>query len=164
MAGFMNRIKKLTVFMLTFTVCVSSFCTAQCRAEGGDAEKAEESVRLMTALGIFVPDRFDEYDSEKYMTRVEFSGVLAKLFRFGEKKDGQVFTDVPLGTENAGYIGTAYELGIFRGDGDGYFRPYDIVTYAEVKKAILYAAGYDNRIDELGAGKLRDSDAAYGCS
>ena len=85
MVGFMNRIKKLTVFMLTFTVCVSSFCTAQCRAEGVDAEKAEESVRLMTALGIFVPDRFDEYDSEKYMTRVEFSGVLAKLFRFGEK-------------------------------------------------------------------------------
>lgn len=156
MVGFMNRIKKLTVFMLTFTVCVSSFCTAQCRAESVDAEKAEESVRLMTALGIFVPDRFDEYDSEKYMTRVEFSGVLAKLFRFGEKKDRQVFTDVPLGTENAGYIGTAYELGIFRGDGNGYFRPYDIVTYAEVEKAILYAAGYDNRIDELGAGKLRD--------
>ena len=66
MAGLMNRIKKLTVFMLTFTVCVSSFCTAQCRAEGGDAEKAEESVRLMTALGIFVPDRFDEYDSENH--------------------------------------------------------------------------------------------------
>lgn len=150
-----NILNKLTAFMLTITLCISAFCAVECRAEASSEEQIAENIKLMRALGIFSSDRFDEFDSERYMTRLEFSGALGKMFKLEEKTDEQVFSDVPLGTENAGYIGAAYDLGIFSGDGDGCFRPYDNVTYSEVKKSILYAAGYNKKVDESGAQKLR---------
>ncbi len=150
-----NILNKLTALMLTITLCISAFCAVECRAEASSDEKTEENIKLMMALGFFTSDRFDEFDSERYMTRLEFSGALGKMFKFEEKTDEQVFSDVPLGTENAGYIGAAYDLEIFSGDGDGCFRPYDYITYSEVKKSILYAAGYNKKVDEAGAQNLR---------
>lgn len=141
--------RKAAVTLLIF-ICVSFCGIFAASAAEMPAENTEENIRLLKGLGIITPERYDEYDAEKNMSRLEFTGVLAKIFNLAEKTDEQIFTDVPLGTENAGYIGMAYQLGIFRGDGNGKFRPYDAITYVEMVKSILYAAGYGEQIEESG--------------
>lgn len=160
--GMEKIIRKITSLILTFSVCASVCGVNTVHAANTPESKSEENVNLVKALGLVELGRYGEYNAEEYMSRLEFAGVLAKVFNITEYKDEQLFKDVPLGTKNAGYIGRAYQLGIFSGDGSGNFRPYDTITYVEAVKSIAYAAGYGEEINYSGgtASAVLNSSAA----
>lgn len=142
----MRFVKKLMAFILAFSFVLPIGCV-NIYAADADYEETNENVEILLAFGLYESKKSGDFDDEQYMSRLEFAGVLAKMFKLEEYTDEQIFTDVSLGTQNAGYIGAAYKSGIFSGDGSGLFRPYDTVTCFEAVKSILYAAGHGELID-----------------
>lgn len=142
-----KRFKKIgtTFFAVIFSVGILTMISVQAK-DLSELKKSSEEIDTVLALGIYEQKGQNTYDPDKYMSRQEFAGVIGRMFDLGSPQARQVFDDLPAGAENAAYISSAYDLGIFQGDGTGKFRPNDTVTYIEAAKSILYAAGYSDYI------------------
>lgn len=58
-------------------------------------------------------------------------------------KEESPFYDVPADDSYAPYIILCSELGIIAGDGNGYFRPEESLSYEEGIKLLVSCLGYD---------------------
>lgn len=143
----MTMLKKFGTAFLAVVFSVSALTTASTQAHDlSELQKTDEGIEIMLALEIFEEGKENIYNPEAYTSRQEFAGMLGRMFDLSSSAPRQVFEDVPAGAENAAYIASAYDMGIFQGDGSGKFRPNDAVTYIEAVKSILYAAGYGEYI------------------
>lgn len=82
------------------------------------------------------------------ITRAEFTALVVRALGVEAKGYNGAFDDVPTTDWYAGYIATAYEMGIVNG-ADGNFRPNDTITRQEICKIIASATDAETEIKEL---------------
>lgn len=102
-------------------------------------------------------DFFNRYNiissfiGQRFVTRAELCEILCKLLKKGDEAAGFTdknnFKDVPSDFWASGYVNFAFDAGFVSGDGNGMFRPNDIVKRDEAVKMIVCATGYDVNLD-----------------
>ena len=109
--------------------------------------KYENAVDLLVGLGIVTGDDDGNFYPDREVTRAEATAMVLRLIGMpsADTANGasQIYLDVPVGQWYTSYINTATKVGFIAGDGDGYFRPEDPVTYDEYIKMIISGIGYD---------------------
>ena len=95
------------------------------------AEVTNEELGWMYSYGVLADG--EEFDVDSTVTRLSAAELLAKAI--GAKEFAELdgiylcpFNDV---TEKIGYVSILYGMGIFKGDGNGNFKPNENITYAE---------------------------------
>ncbi len=149
--------KKRILSMLLTMLLVFSFIPLVNAAEVEvDKTDAENAVAFVNAIlgDVLVDYKLEQKDSwmsgattygaeSKNVTRAQFVGVMAKLFKLEETVETKyIFSDVPPSHENASAIRQAVELGwVSKADA---FRPTNNITYAEAMKIAVTAMGYED--------------------
>ena len=102
-------------------------------------------------LGIMESGAEVYYDYHKTLTRAEMSVIIVKLLNMPTFDAPEpAFSDVPADHWAYGYISMLQQLGIVRGDGEGFFAPEDYVRYGQAIKMIMCALGYAPLAEEMG--------------
>lgn len=135
----MKMIKKLTTIVLTLAI----LCSLIVLPAGASQDIYMSDAKLMYALDI--SDSEPTYELlRSVVTRAEFLEMILKAS--GAAVDGgtmgQVFSDVPKEHTYYKEIGTAYALGIIKGNGEGSFNPDDPIIYEQAMVMIINALGY----------------------
>ena len=129
----------LILLMLFITICATSFAdVAEDDYYAGAAER-------MAARGIIVGYEDGLYHGERSLTRAQMATLACKMLGKAEEAAAlagkTVFSDVNEEGWYCGYINYAVANGIVVGDGDGNFRPDDMVKYEEAVKVVLCVIG-----------------------
>ena len=83
----------------------------------------------------------NSFAPEKTMTRAEYATIIVKALGLTPDRSGAaVFSDVPVGSWFAAYVGTACAYGIVQGRGDGIFDPQGTITRQEAALMTVRAA------------------------
>lgn len=113
----------------------------------------EEPVRVLNSLKIMIGDDNGTFRLDDTITRSEVAKMAIHamgLESVAESSRRSGFLDVPSGHWASGYINTAADLGLLKGDGDGNFRPDDSITYAEAMAIFIRATGYEEAAKSKG--------------
>ena len=132
-------IKKLTAVILILTLLSTLFVFSA---------GASQSIYMPDAKLLYALDISDSNPTEDLLrsvvTRAEFLSMVLKAS--GAALDGgikgQVFSDVPKEHTYYKEVGTAYSLGIIKGNGEGIFNPDDPIIYEQAMVMIINALGY----------------------
>ena len=84
-----------------------------------------------------------EMDINAPITRAEIASVFTELFAKEYVQDSVLFTDIRERWYGE-YIDSVVKKDIMRGYPDGTFRPYDVITRAEISAVIARTAEYEN--------------------
>jgi hypothetical protein len=109
----------------------------------------EKAVNKLTALGILNEDSGGDYYPHNNMTRAEFAAVTVRLLGLDDAavSDAEgisdIFTDIRPDYWGAGYIKTAYKMGIVNGAGNKLFDPDSPVTVNNAVKILTNILGYE---------------------
>lgn len=132
-------IKKLTAVFLILTLLGTQFVFSA----GASQSIYMSDAGLMYALGISDSEPKEDL-LKSVVTRAEFLEMILKAS--GAALDGgtsgQVFSDVPKDHTYYKEVGTAYALGIIKGNGEGRFNPDDPIIYEQAMVMIINALGY----------------------
>lgn len=121
-----------------------------------------ESADLLRLLGIVNGTGGTSFRPQGTLTRAEFSKMAVELVGEGGKAASQmnrtIFRDVPSTHWARGYIHVAAQATtgenakapLIRGDGAGYFRPNEAITFAEATTILMRVLGYSD--DTVGFG------------
>lgn len=121
-----------------------------------------ESADLLRLLGIVNGTGGTSFRPQGTLTRAEFSKMAVELVGEGGKAASQmnrtIFRDVPSTHWARGYIHVAAQAStgenakapLIRGDGAGYFRPNEAITFAEATTILMRVLGYSD--DTVGFG------------
>lgn len=121
-----------------------------------------ESADLLRLLGIVNGTGGTSFRPQGTLTRAEFSKMAVELVGEGGKAASQmnrtIFRDVPSTHWARGYIHVAAQAAtgenakapLIRGDGAGYFRPNEAITFAEATTILMRVLGYSD--DTVGFG------------
>lgn len=121
-----------------------------------------ESADLLRLLGIVNGTGGTSFHPQGTLTRAEFSKMAVELVGEGGKAASQmnrtIFRDVPSTHWARGYIHVAAQAAtgenakapLIRGDGAGYFRPNEAITFAEATTILMRVLGYSD--DTVGFG------------
>lgn len=132
----MNRFMKTATFFVALILSFS-ICTAFAQAASSDTEA--EAIRILKDLGVA-----DLSQSEEPITRGEFAKILVNIMgRKDIAPSDTIFCDVKRDEKNSGYIQAAADEKILSGYSDGYFRPFDSVTYYQALKPLVNMTGYE---------------------
>ena len=83
----------------------------------------------------------NSFAPEKTMTRAEYATIIVKALGLTQDSSGAaVFSDVPVDSWFAAYVGTACAYGIVQGRGDGIFDPQGTITRQEAALMTVRAA------------------------
>lgn len=136
--------KKVLSFVLVLALVLGSFSMAFAAAPtdvvGTNWEKA---VAALVDLGVVNGYEDGSYKPAQSVTRAEAAKLVITALGL-EAYAGQN-TATFLDTQNhwaQGFIGYAEALGLIKGDGNGYFRPNDTVSYQEMATILVRAVGY----------------------
>ncbi len=101
---------------------------------------------LLRYLNVTLNGDVISYDKE--ITRGEMAHILAKVTNANAFSGSEsYYYDVPMEYLYADEILSLTDMGVFRGDGNGYFRPDETVSEAEIEKMFVAALGYDDLKD-----------------
>jgi len=122
--------KKFITLLLIATLLIPSFALAQ-TVETNETEYASK------------PDT---------ITRAEFARIIVHMTRTAESAEPQAtaFTDVPTEHWASGYVAALERAEIVRGDGYGYFRPDDTITFVESVVMLMRALNYQRMANAQG--------------
>ena len=111
--------------------------------------KYQTAVSVLNSLNIMYGTENGNFEPERDISRAEMVTVLVRALGLealtmpmSEKAENAYFADVPRDYWAVDDINLAYILRWANGDGFGYFRPDEPVTYAEAIKLIVVALGY----------------------
>ena len=145
--------KKLLAMVLALVMTLS-LAVVGSNAAFKDADKIaanyNESVQVLSGMGVFKGDDNGNFNPESAITRAEVAAIVYRLYT-GDVKDNQAalyatynkFTDMNNAKWAAGYIGYCANAGLIKGYSDTKFGPLDSVTGYQALAMILRAVGYD---------------------
>ena len=146
----MRKLKRLSVLLLTFTLCLSSIIyasAADIKAE--DFEDYDPGKWYAPALsaavdnGLLIGNDENMLDPTGHLTRAEMAAVVNRAFGAYVEGDISIFNDVP---ENAWYykdISMAYHMGTYEGTGKDTMSPKADISRQEVMTMISRALQLD---------------------
>jgi hypothetical protein len=144
----MTYFKRLTVIMLVVAMILGTAGIAGATPVDVVGSNCEEAINYLMDLGIVAGYPDGTYQPYRTLTRAEMAKiiVLAKLGAQGEQMAGYLkgaysFSDVPATHWASGYVMLAKNLGIVNGYPGGTYMPEGAVTYAELLKMLVEAAG-----------------------
>lgn len=111
----------------------------------------ENAAAVVSALDVMKPFEDGTFRPEQAMTRAEFMKVVVLVNGLGEVaalENSSKYSDVPAGSEDAGYIMVASNLGLVEGYEDGTFRPEEEILYEQAVKIVIRMLNYDQHLDE----------------
>lgn len=135
--------KRMCCIVLALALALP-ICTFSASAAGTDTACALNSgeLGLLKLLGVITADK---PDFSAKVTRGELAQMMTKLCAIevsdGDKVNGQ-FYDLDKTHKYYAQINACIGNGMFSGDGTGYFRPDDAVTFNEACKVFSVALGY----------------------
>lgn len=151
--------KRILSFIVVLTLILSMVPTAL--AFENVSGWAEESVETMDDLGL-IPDSLLDTDLKKGITRLDMCRIAMETYEFLTLRDIPVPALNPFKDTDDEDVARAYAVGLVKGNGNGTFKPDQILTRAEFfcfVSNLLNAVGYP--IDESDyAGLDAFSDAA----
>ena len=106
---------------------------------GAQAHENQMAIEALASRGIINGKSEDSFDPEGNMKRSEFATIVAKALGLTPKETTQ-FTDVPVGSWYAGYVGTAYQYGIVTGKDVATFDPDGTITRQEAATMVTRSA------------------------
>lgn len=114
-----------------------------------EAETVDETGQLLSITGITAGIQLKEGTAP---SRAEFLKMAMSVVGIGAIKGSgrPMFADVTAEHSHYGIIAAAIDCKIISGDGNGYFRPDDAVTYQEAVKMLVSTLGYDSRAMRMG--------------
>lgn len=134
--------KKIFAMILSICLMSSLLVGTVFGEENGLTEKVSN-----TLIGCEVIDKEDMKDLNQPLLRKEAAKAMIQLLDMENVKDAMKkespFYDVPADDSYAPYIIVCSGLGVIGGDGDGYFRPEDFLSYEEGIKLLVSCLGYD---------------------
>ena len=107
-------------------------------------ETCENAVTTLSGLGVVDGYPDGSYKPEVAVKRAEAAKLIIAALGLTEEATGTKasFTDLAGYEWAEGYIGYAEALGILKGDGNGLYRPADVVSYNEMAAIVIRALGY----------------------
>ncbi len=138
----MSGIKK---HISILAAAVLFICQIPCiaSAETAAAARAKE-ITVFNRLGVLNIDTEEGYDENAAVTRAKFADMTAKAICAAPSENVRYFADVPADYWAAGSINALFEAGVISPSADKKFNPDSPVTYEQVCKIIVCAAGYGN--------------------
>ncbi len=133
-------IKKVFSCITAFLMIIS-FAVCYAETDKNNSPYAE-AVEITTQLGIFINDNFEP---EKNITRAETAAVITRFMGYNYNellKGNSAFYDVAETHWALPYINILKANGIMSGDENGYFLPDENVTFNQMTKILMSAAGY----------------------
>jgi hypothetical protein len=144
----MRHFKRFAAIMLVVAMILGTAGFAAAGASDIAGEPCEEAVVYLMGLGVVAGYPDGTFGPARMLTRAEVTAIVirASLGAQGEThaswlKGGISFKDVPGSHWASGYIALAKNIGIVNGYLDGTFKPENNVTYAELAKMLVEAAG-----------------------
>ncbi len=120
----------------------------------------EESVYLLSQIGILNGYTDGTFQPQNKMTRAEFTAVIIRMLGKKAAVTESIFTDVPSSHWAYKEISTAAELGLVEGTGNSMFSPNDTVTASQVMKILVSAIGYSKLAEANGGYPYGYNDVA----
>lgn len=120
-------------------------CQLPCAGPAKAAPPAhEKEIAVLNRLGILNIESEEDYDGSAAVTRAKFADMTAKAICAAPSENVRYFADVPTDYWASGSINALFEKGIISPSADRNFNPESPVTYEQVCKIIVCAAGYGN--------------------
>src|SRR5690625_976910 len=115
-----------------------------------------EAIKELTEQGVFKGNEFGEFNPWDNLTRQQMAVVLDKATDFEEpdniSETLEVYNDVNSKSRYAKEIATLTEAGVFKGDQEGNFNPYDYITRQQMATVLVLALDLeyvnDKKVDE----------------
>ncbi len=139
--------KKIAFFVLPILILLMMFVTiyASSFADVAEDDYYAGAAERMAARGIIVGYEDGLYHGERSLTRAQMATLACKMLGKADEAAAlagkTVFSDVNEDGWYCGYINYAVANGIVVGDGNGKFRPDDMVKYEEAVKVVLCVIG-----------------------
>ena len=143
--------KKLLTLILTLGMLCTSFTGVMAYSDVKADTYVSEAVSVLTGLDILEGYEDGTFKPEGTITRAEMAKIICKVLGYDHMGQNKTpFNDVEPKHWAAGYINTAYDLGIINGYGDGNFGPEDTITYEQAVKMLVGALGYEKKAQSMG--------------
>ncbi len=143
--------KKFLIYISLVLLAAMQFITNTAFAE---SEISEED--FLDAIGIISMD--ENYKSDAEVSRIEFVKAVFKVvktdFKQHHTEDMQPFFDVTKDDEFFLTANIAYNMGIIKGDTDGFFRPYATISSDEAITILLRALYGSDMVENLGGAEV----------
>ncbi len=142
----MKFLKKLTVFTLVIAMLCSMSVFALQFPDVDTNDNNQESIDVLSSLGIIKGYDDGQFKPEKTVTRAEITSLIVRMLGLSSINNTVVdspYADVPGDHWAISDIKTATNLKIIKGYGDGKFGPEDEVTYEQAVKMIVAMLGYE---------------------
>ena len=153
-----KNLKKVISAVVAFALTASSaaFAAAPSFTDVADTASYADSVKTLTALGVISGYEDGTFKPDDKITRAEVSTMIVAAINRTADAKGQMgntkFADMNNEAKKwaSGYVNVAVSEDIITGFEDGTFRPDEQVTYAQVVKMLVCAAGYGQYASYLG--------------
>lgn len=153
-----KNLKKVISAVVAFALTASSaaFAAAPSFTDVADTASYADSVKTLTALGVISGYEDGTFKPDDKITRAEVSTMIVAAINRTADAQGQMgntkFADMNNEAKKwaSGYVNVAVSEDIIAGFEDGTFRPDEQVTYAQVVKMLVCAAGYGQYASYLG--------------
>ena len=142
----MKIFKKLTVLTLAIAMLFSMNVFALQFPDVAADDKNQESIDVLSSLGIIKGYDDGQFKPDKTVTRAEITSLIVRMLGLSSINSSVVdspYIDVPGDHWAISDIKTATNLGIIKGHGDGNFGPEDDVTYEQAVKMAVAMLGYE---------------------
>ena len=153
-----KNLKKVISAVVAFALTASSaaFAAAPSFTDVADTASYAEAVNTLTALGVISGYEDGTFKPEDKITRAEVSTMIVAAINRTADAQGQMgntkFADMNNEAKKwaSGYVNVAVSEDIIAGFEDGTFKPDEQVTYVQVVKMLVCAAGYGQYASYLG--------------
>lgn len=155
--------KKKTVKMLSCLISLITFLNMAAFTITGQAyeipfaditeSKYKTAIDCVSALGFMNGYNDQTFQPDSNITRAEYVKIMVSILGLKNAdtyNTNSPFEDVPDNHWAAGYVQSAYKLGLINGDENGLFNPDDDITYAEAVKILIRVLGYEILAQEKG--------------
>lgn len=129
--------------IINFLLVICLICSLSSGAFA--SQSIEDALFEVSSLGIIPENEIEDWKTDAYVTRAEFSEVIIRMVKLSDAKEslgGNIFSDVPEGNKYKASIELAAHLGLMSGVGDGLFNPDGELTVNQAAKVIVTALGY----------------------
>lgn len=144
--------KKVFAFVLAAALlCTAAFSAAAAAfTDVADDAYYADAAERMAARGILSGYGDGGYHGDESVTRAHIAALVCKMLGKVDEATAlaglTAFSDIESDSWATGYVNYAHANGIILGDGDGKFRPDDLVKYEEVVKVIVCALELDEDV------------------
>lgn len=131
--------KKLICILLSFLMMCSCFGVFADDKVVAEPIFNEKYIDVLNTLGVTTLT-----DATAYVTRIDFAEMMMRSYGAADVAAVNTdFADVKQDDAKSGYVQLASSNGFLNGFSDGYFRPYDVITYNQVVTSLVRLVGYE---------------------